>query len=202
MMCSGKKFLKLTGCILIFAFLTAGGCGRPDGKGPAEGAAGRVHDADAPLTVSFRVNFFPVQKALWIEGAGGSYVRTLHVSRWLAGYGEEYGVLTDWVDSSGPARGQKTSEQVDAFTQATLRAGDKKVFYSWDLTDWRGEKVREGPYSIILQCDGAEGVVVTWETSLEIGDEPVSALLSPEPSELPQGLEMYLEDVSVSYKPL
>jgi hypothetical protein len=202
MMYSGKKFLKTTGCILILAFLTVAGCARPHGKKPAEGAPGRVYDEDAPLRVSFRVNFFPVQKALWIEDAGGGYVRTLHVSRWLAGYGQEYGVLTDWVNSFGSVRGRKTSEQVDAFTQATLRAGEQKVFYSWDLTDWTGEKVPEGFYSIILQCDGAEGVVVTWKTSLEIGDEPVRALLSPEPSELPQGLEMYLEDVSVSYKPL
>ena len=184
--------------LLIAAFVFAG-CGRPVKETPAEYMPGTK---DAPFRVSFRVNFFPVQKALWIEDAGGNYVKTLHISEWLRGYGEEFQVLTDWVDASKEARGRKTHEEIDAFTEATLRAREQKFIYGWDLTDWRGEKVPEGKYMVILQCDGAEGIVVTWSAEINIGDGPVRAEMTPSPAEMPQGLDHYVEEAVVEYSPL
>ncbi len=175
----------------LIAVLAVFGCGR-----------GEPDVEEFPLAVSFRVNFFPVQKALWIEDAEGNYVKTLHASEWLTGYGEEFQVLTDWVDASKEARGRKTGEQIDAFTEATLRASREKVRYGWDLIDWKGEKIPEGDYRIILQCDGAEGVVITWEAGINTGKDAVTAELNPDPPEHPQGLEMYVEEAVVGYNPL
>ncbi len=189
-------FLKSKAAVpLILAALALSGCGR----GEPDVIISKAEEA--PLVISFQVNFFPVQKALWIEDAEGNYVKTLHISEWLRGYGEEFQVLTDWVDASKEARRNKPEAQIDAFTEATLRASREKFRYGWDLIDWRGEKVPEGDYMIILQCDGAEGVVITWEAGINIGEDAVTAELTPDPPEHPQGLEMYVEDVTVEYRP-
>lgn len=178
--------------ILVLAAAAAlAGCGRRER--PME---------EFPLTVSFRVNFFPVQKALWIEDADGNYLRTLHASEWLSGYGEEYGVLADWVEASREARAKKAGEQIDAYTEATLRAGREKSRYGWDMTDWQGRKIRDKEVRVILQCDGAEGVVIAWSAGVYLGNEPSRAEMLPDPPEHPGGLELYLEDVSVEYNPL
>lgn len=184
--------------LTIIAAFAFAGCGRPAKEEPAERMP---KPEDAPFRVSFRVNFFPVQKALWIQDEAGNYIRTLHVSEWLRGWGEEYGVLTDWVEASKEARRKKPGEKIDAFTEATLRAREQKFSYGWDLTRWSGEKVPEGKYRVILQCDGAEGIVVTWSADIYIGEEPARVELTPSPAELPQGLEMYLEDVTAEYRP-
>lgn len=190
-----SKAVSLT---VIAAFVFAG-CGRPATDEPDEYMP---QAEDAPLTVSFRVNFFPVQKALWIEDGDGNYLKTLHASEWLTGYGEEYSVLPDWIEASGEARAKKTEEKIHAFTEATLRARREKFIYGWDLTDWKGGKVWDKTCRIILQCDGAEGVVVTWSAEVYIGDEPARAEMTPDPPELPQGLEMYVEESVVEYNPL
>ncbi len=181
--------------VIVLAISAVCGCGITGREKPGRGEA-------APLMVSFSVNFFPVQKALWVEDAEGNYVKTLHISQWLRGFGEEFQVLTDWVEASKEARHKKPEERIDAFTEATLRADRKKVLYPWDLENWKGERVKDGKYYIILQCDGAEGVVITWKAGIEIGAGPAAVELVPEPPEHPQGLEMYVGDVFVEYNPL
>ncbi len=191
--------LKLKLVVLCAAAAAVLGCGsREAGDNDIESARAAP---SAPFVVSFKVNFFPVQKALWIEDHEGRYIKTLHVSEWLRGFGEEFQVLTDWVEASKEAREHKTARQVDAFTEPTLRAGPGRVFYAWDLKDWKGERVPDGRYNVILQCDGAEGIVVTWKTGIEVGEEPAKAAALPRPEELPRGLEMYVEDVLVEYTP-
>ncbi len=183
--------------ILILAAALAAGCG-------SQPSPQTCADRKAPpgmVQVSFRVNFFPVQKALWVEDAENNYIRSLHVSQWVSDYGEEFQVLTDWVNTSKTARDSKTTEQIDAFTRATLKADKEKVVYRWDLTDWKGKPVKDGVYRIILQCDGAEGVVISWSSEISVGDEAVTLEALPEPPVHPEGLEMYVENVIIKYSP-
>lgn len=178
------------------------GCGASRDEPPETRAT--PLDAGAPernVRVEFAVNFFPVQKALWVEDADGNYQRSLHVSEWVSVHGEEYEVLPRWVEASSAARGSKNAGQVDAFTGATLRAGPERVSYYWDLTDWQGNRVPDGIYRVILQCDGAEGIVITWSAEIEVGEEPSVARAWPDPPEHPEGLEMYVRDVAVSFHP-
>lgn len=188
----------------ILAVFLAGGAGAVSRVVPplSEAAEAPAREEDGGrVTVSFEVRFFPVQKALWIEDGEGNYLRTLHVSRWQRFFGEEYSVLPDWVSASARAREQKSFPQMDAFTSATLRAGEGMVSFHWDLTDWKGERAGEGVYRVILQCDGGEGVVVTWQGEIETGTDPASIRLAPDPPELHENLEMYLADVTVTYHP-
>ncbi len=188
----------------LLAFFLAGVAGTVSRAAPSPPGAGEApagENDEGRITVSFEVRFFPVQKALWIEDNKGNYLRTLHVSRWQRFFGEEYNVLPDWVAASSRAREEKSFAQMDAVTSATLRAGEERVSFSWDLTDWKGERAGEGVCRVILQCDGGEGVVVTWKGEIETGKGPASIKLAPDPPELHENLEMYLADVTVTYHP-
>lgn len=159
---------------------------------PAE-AAGHV-------SVSFVVDKFPVQTALWVEGADGGYLRTLHVSRWEAQAGHARAILPLWVEASEEARGAEPGEAIDAVTMATFAVAAQPVTFAWDLRDWRGEQVAAGSYVISLQCDGKRGVI-TWRGTIVVGDEPAQATAVPEPALADDGSNAYVKDVEIAFAP-
>ncbi len=202
----------LVAAFIVLSVLPCWGCARP---GETQGLAAEDlvlapvrHEAIAPaagevtgeLSVSFVVNRFPVQMALWVEDAAGNYMRTLYVSRFeaRAGYGRK--ILPQWVDVSGGARAADPGEDVDAVTSATLKAVPEAVSFSWQMKDWKGEALAPSAYLVRLECDGKRGVIA-WTARIELGDQPAEATASPEPAPAADGSNQYVEDMKVRFTP-
>ena len=89
------------------------------------------------------------QYAIWIENSEGRHVKTLYASRWTAngGYSRRPASIPLWIKQSD--RPNMTQAQVDAVSGATPATGD--VAYLWDGTNYLGEIVPAGVYTLILE---------------------------------------------------
>ena len=129
------------------------------GAGSAAMAAGNAappesrQDADRGAEVSFdfarRGGSASNQFAVWIEDAGGRYVRTLYATQWTArgGWRRREMSLPLWVGQSGLAG--RSRAHVDAFAGATPRAGP--VRFAWDGRDYAGQAVPAGEYRVFVE---------------------------------------------------
>jgi hypothetical protein len=137
------------------------------------GDAGR--DAGAPptalrfrvTTTSLRGHFAPRNiGAIWIETAGGAYVKTL--ARWAD---DRRRYLNAYLTASD-------GDATDAVTSATLR---DHLTHSvrWDLTDWRGRPMPDGSYRVRMQLTESQSGGAVAQITFVKGREP-AALTPPD----------------------
>ena len=111
------------------------------------------------------------QFAVWVEDAGGVYVKTLYATRYTAngGYKRRATSLPQWVKQSGLAGMSKA--QVDALTGATPKTGT--LTYRWDGTDSLGAALPAGNYVIRLEGTLRGENQVYYRAPVQIGQEGV-----------------------------
>jgi len=112
------------------------------------------------------------QFAVWIEDAGGNYIKTLYATRYTAngGYRNRPDCIPTWVEKSGLASMQKS--EIDAISGATPRAG--ALSYTWDLTDASGEKVSPGEYNFFVEGSLRWKNRVLYSGKITLGDNPIT----------------------------
>ncbi len=82
------------------------------------------------------------QTAVWIEDEKGAYVATVYASGFAGFIKEKQITLPVWAMVSG-------FEGVDAVTTASIDVGH--YVYTWDLRNFRGEKVKKGQYTVKVE---------------------------------------------------
>lgn len=118
-------------------------------------------------TTTLRGHYAPSNVgAIWIEAADGSYVKTL--ARWAD---DRRRYLNAYLTASD-------GDATDAVTSATLR---EHVTHSvrWDLTDWRGRTVPDGPYRVRLQLTESQSGGALAQVAFVKGGAPI-ALTPPD----------------------
>jgi hypothetical protein len=105
------------------------------------------------LTVSFdfsrQSGHASNQFAVWIEDAGGNYVKTLYATGFTAngGYKIRPESIPVWVEKAGLP--DMSGPGVDAITGATPGSGP--LSYVWDLTAADGSPVPAGTYKFLVE---------------------------------------------------
>jgi len=112
---------------------------------PTMGLFDRATHPDPCVTVEFCLGFrdeLAPQTAVWIEDAGGKYVRTLYVSGFSGYVKEKQVTLPDWAKSS-------KFVAVDGVTAASINTGHH--LYVWDMKDTSGNTVPRGEYTVKVE---------------------------------------------------
>lgn len=140
---------------------TGGQAGASGGVGGGQGGAGGGQagagggDPDGPGTLTLSFDTTPVGGAyaprnivaVWIEDAGGQFVRT--IGRWA---GRRRSHLVSWVVAAGSA-------DVDAVAGATRRDHSQRLTLTWNVTDRSGQVVPAGIYRIRMElADGNSSI--------------------------------------------
>ncbi len=140
-----KRKIALIATLLALALLCAcagGGAASPVSPPPGE-ASGVVISFDFARQSGYASNQF----AVWIEDAGGNYIKTLYATRYTAsgGYKNRPDSIPLWVERSDPAN----MADVDAVTGPTPKAGEQS--FIWDCTDASGAPVPAGTYKYFVE---------------------------------------------------
>lgn len=146
----------------------------------------------------------PLSVVVWLEDDGGSYVRTLTLSKWLSDDGYDYenfgNVCKNWGSKSNWAT---TTEPVDAITRATGEEGELGTHTQHAVqTDLSALGLDQGTYLCKIEVGIMRDVNILCEAEMalvgeEIRKTPVPAYV-PEP---PEGKGMMLGEVSIHYTP-
>jgi hypothetical protein len=109
------------------------------------------------------------QLAVWIEDAGGRYVKTLFATDFMArrkGFLRRQEVCPEWVKAAGLAA--MTEAEIDAISGATQKPG--RITLSWDCTDRKGKPVPPGVYLYKVEGNIAWEKRVLWTGRITVGD--------------------------------
>jgi hypothetical protein len=110
------------------------------------------------------------QFAVWIEDAGGGFVKTLYATRFTAagGWKRRPASIPVWVEKS--ALPDKTKEEIDAITGATPATG--RIACAWDCTDASGARLPAGAYRYFIEGNMPGSTTrVLFAGSITIGGE-------------------------------
>lgn len=121
------------------------------------------------VIVTFHLGFMDElapQTGVWVEDADGRFVKTLYVSGFSSFAKEKQVNLPAWSKSS--------EFETDGTTGASIDWG--KHAYSWDLTDHRGNRVRDGLYKVNIE--------VAWWPSMKYGRATAEILVGITPGEV------------------
>ena len=173
--------------------------------------------ADGSIEISFRINdplrypddepLSTPQTVVWIENAGGNYIRSLLVSDWTAQEGWEAKVkLPDgtkvtemcpqWQIASGWPKNH-TKQQIDAVTKATPATGAHTV-----SVKCRDLKLSVGTYRYHVQTSVAPLHTIIAAGTITIGSgQVVSVANIAYNPEMHKDAGPVLSDVKASYKP-
>jgi len=108
------------------------------------------------------------QIAVWIEGAGGEYIKTLFATDFMArrkGFILRPQCCPEWVKASGLAG--MTEAQIDAISGATQSPG--RISLSWDCTDQKGDAVPPGVYLYKAEGNISFETRVLWTGRIKVG---------------------------------
>jgi len=135
------------------------------------------------------------QFAVWIEDAGGRYVKTLYATRYTAngGWRNRPTSIPVWVRQSGLSGLNNT--QIDALTGATPRTG--KLTYTWDGTDSQNAAVPNGDYVLILEATLRWGNQALYRAPVRLGSGSANARVSVEYTDDTVAERAMISDVTV-----
>ena len=168
-------------------------------------ASGQARAQDTPkeVTVTYNVNSIPGpgsnQIAVWVEGAGGNYVRSLYASAFTAagGYERRPVSLSVWTAKSDWKNASQAEK--DAVSGATQQEGKNTVV--WDLKDKEGKIVPNGKYVIKMEANlkNERKMFLSAEVSVGGGAAATSGVIYYEPADASGDAKIF-EDVTVTYK--
>jgi hypothetical protein len=151
----GKLFSSALALMLLLA-----ACGSPQAGGEAPTGEGGGY-------VRFDIGFnrqsghASNQFAVWIETAGGEFVKTVAATKFTANGGYE-----SRPDSLMLWRGRGGLDDVDAVASATP-SGDAS--YRWALDDYNGEAVADGDYAYYVEGNLRWGNRVVYSGAISVG---------------------------------
>lgn len=136
------------------------------------------------VTVTFHLGFLdelPPQTAVWVEDAGGEFVKTLYVSG-FSGYAKDVQVnLPNWA--------KKSQFETDGTTGASVDWG--KHTYAWDLKDQKGKRIEDGNYTVHVE--------VAWWPSMKYGRATTEIQVGGETRSVTGGKAPYVPLLYVEY---
>jgi hypothetical protein len=141
------------------------------------------------------------QIAVWIEDAGGQYLKTLFATDFMArrkGFLMRPQCCPEWVKASGLA--DMTEAQIDAVSGATQPPG--RISLSWDCTDQGGKAVPPGVYLYKAEGNISFETRVLWTGRIKVGKVPDSSRATAEwlPEKPADGAEL-LAEVGARFQP-
>jgi hypothetical protein len=117
---------------------------RPLANGPALGAGCKLQVTFTTVTEWF--DYAPKNVgAVWIADGPGGFLKTLQV--WAA---RRISKLGTWSAATADAGASRNT--TDAITGATARTHGVHMS-SWDCTDWKGARLRQGAYSVCMEMN-------------------------------------------------
>ena len=111
------------------------------------------------------------QLAVWIESAGGQYIRTLFATNFMArrkGFLIRPQCCPEWVKAAGLA--SMTEAEIDAVSGATQKPG--QITLAWDCTDAQGKRVSDGVYVYRIEGNLQWENTVLWTGRITVGIQP------------------------------
>lgn len=110
------------------------------------------------------------QIAIWVEDAGGRYVRTLFATSFTAngGFARRPMSLPLWREASGWEAA--TDTEIKAASRPAQESGRQSVY--WDTTDRSGRPVPPGTYTYRVEGNVVWEKRVLFTGSIEVGDVP------------------------------
>lgn len=172
--------ILLTVAAALFLLLTA--CA---GQVKHEEAAGEKEEvgATAKLIIAFdyedQSGTASNQFAVWLEDMDGSFVKTIFVTRFIAGggYNSRPEAIPTWVERSG--LGSTGESDFDASTGATPKPGS--LTYELDLTGPDGNVIPPGKYRFFVEGNLRWENRVVYSGEIELGgNEQVTVQGEPE----------------------
>ena len=181
--------------LLLLGFLLAASGGALDAQ---EGSSGIVIVSYSLEHLDRRASN---QIAVWIESAGGEYVKTLFATDFMArrkGFISRPQCCPEWVKASGLAG--MSEAQIDAISGATQSPG--RIRLSWDCTDQRGKAVPPGVYIYKAEGNISFETRVLWAGRITVGKLAGSSRAAAQwlPEKPSDGAEL-LTEVSARFQP-
>lgn len=106
------------------------------------------------------------QCAVWIEDESGDYVKTLYVSKFTGrgGFLRRQDSLVNWREKAEITT--YIPKDIDSVTSATPKNGNKQIV--WDLTDFKGNKVKQGVYLYKVEGTLYFSEYVVWTGKIDL----------------------------------
>lgn len=186
---NAKRAWTALGCLMLLA------------GGPLRAQTGSPGRVEITYTLNRLNRIASNQLAVWIEEAGGRYVKTLFATDFMArkkGFLRRPQCCPEWVQASGLAG--LTDRQIDAFSGATQKPG--RVTLTWDCTDREGRPVPPGVYLYKIEGNIAWEKRVLWTGRITVGGNPDSSEAKPQwlPEEA-RDAGVLVREVSARFEP-
>jgi hypothetical protein len=125
------------------------------------------NSVDISFYYTRKMGFASNQFAVWIEDAGGNYIKTLYATRFTAtgGYKRRAESVPRWVKNSALAK--MSTAEADAVSGSTPRAGN--LSYRWDGTDKNGKALPRGEYRVCLEATLRNENQVLYTAAVQLG---------------------------------
>ncbi|MFC4563947.1 DUF2271 domain-containing protein [Nocardiopsis mangrovi] len=177
-----------------------------EGPGPSPGESAQEPAAAGLglVRVNYRLHRLPQlasnQIAVWIEDAGGTYIRTLFATSFTAngGYVRRPESLVEW--RAAAQWESAPQDEVESASRPAQDSGDQTLY--WDGTDRTGRPVPPGDYVYRIEGNTSWENRIMFTGTITLGEEPSSS--AAEQEFLPAAAERdgtMVEDVGAEFSP-